>query len=70
MKRIYVLLLLLLLNYTPSIAKDTTYEGLSNFTRVLDMIERNYVEEVDPEKLTNSAIDGIVCKTLDPYPHT
>jgi carboxyl-terminal processing protease len=66
MKRIYVLLLLLLLNYTPSIAKDTTYEGLSNFTRVLDLIERNYVEEVDPEKLTNSAIDGML-KTLDPY---
>ena len=66
MKRIYILLLLLLLNYTPSIANDTTYEGLSNFTRVLDLIERNYVEEVDPEKLTNSAIDGML-KTLDPY---
>lgn len=65
-KRIYILLLLLLLNYTPSIANDTTYEGLSNFTRVLDLIERNYVEEVDPEKLTNSAIDGML-KTLDPY---
>lgn len=65
-KRIYVLLLLLLLNYTPSIANDTTYEGISNFTRVLDLIERNYVEEVDPEKLTNSAIDGML-KTLDPY---
>ncbi|MGH7850493.1 MAG: S41 family peptidase [Thermodesulfobacteriota bacterium] len=66
MKRIYILLLLLLLNYAPSIANDTTYEGLSNFTRVLDLIERNYVEEVDPEKLTNSAIDGML-KTLDPY---
>jgi hypothetical protein len=66
MKRIYILLLLLLLTYTPSIANDTTYEGLSNFTRVLDLIERNYVEEVDPEKLTNSAIDGML-KTLDPY---
>lgn len=66
MKRIYILLLLLLINYTPVIANDTTYEGLSNFTRVLDLIERNYVEEVDPEKLTNSAIDGML-KTLDPY---
>jgi carboxyl-terminal processing protease len=65
-KRIYILLLLLLLNYTPSIANDATYEGLSNFTRVLDLVERNYVEEVDPEKLTNSAIDGML-KTLDPY---
>lgn len=66
MKRIYIFLLLLLLNYTPVIADDTTYEGLSNFTRVLDLIERNYVEEVDPEKLTSSAIDGML-KTLDPY---
>lgn len=45
---------------------DDTYRGLSNFTQVLDLIERNYVEDVDPERLTNSAIEGMV-KTLDPY---
>jgi carboxyl-terminal processing protease len=69
MKRIYTLVVILaltLLNYFPAIADDSTYEGLSNFTRVLDLVERNYVEEVDPEKLTNSAIDGML-KTLDPY---
>jgi len=69
MKRIHnfiVLLVFVLATYTQSIAADTTYEGLSNFTRVLDLVERNYVEEVDPEKLTNSAIDGML-KTLDPY---
>ena len=69
MKRIHnfiLLLLFVLVTYTPSIAADTTYEGLSNFTRVLDLVERNYVEEVDPEKLTDSAIDGML-KTLDPY---
>ena len=49
-----------------ALADDATYEGLSNFTRVLDLVERNYVEEVDSEKLTNSAIDGML-KTLDPY---
>lgn len=45
---------------------DDAYRGLSNFTQVLDLIERNYVEDVDPERLTNSAIEGMV-KTLDPY---
>ena len=45
---------------------DDTYRGLSNFTQVLDLIERNYVEDVDPQRLTNSAIEGMV-KTLDPY---
>ena len=69
MKRIHnfiVLLVFVLATYTQSVAADTTYEGLSNFTRVLDLVERNYVEEVDSEKLTNSAIDGML-KTLDPY---
>lgn len=69
MKRIHsfiVLLVFVLAGYAPSIAADATYEGLSNFTRVLDLVERSYVEEVDPEKLTNSAIDGML-KTLDPY---
>ncbi|MEW6144901.1 MAG: S41 family peptidase [Thermodesulfobacteriota bacterium] len=69
MRRIYtlaVILALTLLNYVPAIADDSTYEGLSNFTRVLDLVERNYVEEVDPEKLTNGAIEGML-KTLDPY---
>jgi carboxyl-terminal processing protease len=48
------------------VADDATYQGLSNFTRVLDLVERNYVEEVNSEELTNSAIDGML-KTLDPY---
>ncbi len=63
---LFVLSILMLVIYTQAGADDATYEGLSNFTRVLDLVERNYVEEVDPEKLTNSAIDGML-KTLDPY---
>lgn len=59
--------LLLILSFTVGVgADDATYQGLSNFTRVLDLVERNYVEEVDSEKLTDSAIDGML-KTLDPY---
>lgn len=42
------------------------YEGLSNFTKVLDLIERNYVDEVDSKQLTTDAIEGML-KSLDPY---
>ncbi|MEQ9619086.1 MAG: S41 family peptidase [Deltaproteobacteria bacterium] len=64
--RIIIVLLLLVFGYTGAFADDATYKGLSNFTRVLDLIQRNYVEEVGSEELTNSAIDGML-KTLDPY---
>lgn len=45
---------------------DAVYRGLSNFTKVLDLIERNYVDKVDSEELTSNAIEGML-KTLDPY---
>ncbi len=45
---------------------DNVYQGLSNFTRVLDLVERNYVEDVDAGELTTSAIEGML-RTLDPY---
>ncbi len=66
MKRIILVLSLILLSYTGGLADDATYKGLSNLTRVLDLIERNYVEEVDSEELTNGAIEGML-RTLDPY---
>jgi len=66
MQRITFVLLLLLSFTVGVVADDATYQGLSNFTRVLDLVERNYVEEVDSQKLTDSAIDGML-KTLDPY---
>ncbi|MFI5322379.1 MAG: S41 family peptidase [Thermodesulfobacteriota bacterium] len=68
-KRIFsvlILLSLMLVHYSGVAADEANYEGLSNFTRVLDLIERNYVEKVDSQKLMNNAIDGMV-KTLDPY---
>jgi carboxyl-terminal processing protease len=72
MKRFSIILLPLFLviaalNTINAIAKDeSTYKGLSDFTRVLDLVERNYVEDVDSEKLTTGAIEGML-KTLDPY---
>jgi carboxyl-terminal processing protease len=68
MKRWAIVVLILLLAYSGRTLadEDAVYKGLSNFTRVLDLIERNYVENVDSEKLTISAIEGML-KTLDPY---
>src|SRR5574341_2266189 len=67
MKRWRLILLLLFLIFTGSaLEEEATYKGLSNFTRVLDLVERNYVDNVDSEKLTVSAIEGML-KTLDPY---
>ncbi|MCI0454857.1 MAG: S41 family peptidase [Candidatus Dadabacteria bacterium] len=67
MKRWCVISLLLFLIFTGSaLGEEATYKGLSNFTRVLDLVERNYVDDVDSEKLTVSAIEGML-KTLDPY---
>jgi len=43
-----------------------TYENLKVFTEVLSLIERNYVEGVDSEKIVEGAIKGML-KTLDPH---
>lgn len=51
---------------TPLLAKEDTYKGLSDFAKALNLIERNYVEEVSSEQLTQSAIKGMF-DSLDPY---
>ncbi|MGB7293237.1 MAG: S41 family peptidase [Thermodesulfobacteriota bacterium] len=61
---IFVLVFILPLNAFPE--DEAVYRGLSNFTKVLDLIERNYVDKVDSEELANHAIEGML-KTLDPY---
>ena len=69
MKRLAVIILILFFICTGRVWADddeATYKGLSNFTRVLDLIQRDYVENVDAQKLTTSAIEGMM-KTLDPY---
>jgi carboxyl-terminal processing protease len=42
------------------------YQGLKTFTDVLEIIEKNYVDEVDPKVLIEKAIDGMV-SNLDPH---
>lgn len=47
-------------------ADQSTYKNLKIFTEALEIIERNYVEKVEPETLIQGAINGMV-KSLDPH---
>ncbi|HNS55104.1 MAG TPA: S41 family peptidase [Syntrophales bacterium] len=48
-------------------AVDTsTYKSLKIFNEVLDIVEKNYVEEVKQKKLIDEAVNGMI-KSLDPH---
>lgn len=42
------------------------YKNLKLFTEVLDLVEKNYVDEVESKSLIQGALNGML-KTLDPY---
>ncbi len=42
------------------------YRGIDTFTKVYKEVAVNYVDEIQPDKLMRSGIDGML-KTLDPY---
>ncbi|MBE9547214.1 MAG: S41 family peptidase [Proteobacteria bacterium] len=48
-----------------AIGQDT-YKNLKRFSEVLNMIEKNYVEEIEPKTLIQGAIKGMI-KSLDPH---
>jgi carboxyl-terminal processing protease len=51
----------------PSLAKSQeTYENLKIFSEVLSLVETNYVEEIDSQKLVYGAIRGMM-RELDPH---
>jgi len=50
----------------PSANNDTVLEGITRIKEILLQVDQNYVEEVDTDKLVNSAINGII-KELDPH---
>jgi carboxyl-terminal processing protease len=49
-----------------SAKENGTYEQLKIFAAVLDLVQRNYVEEVDPQTLMYGAIEGML-SSLDPH---
>lgn len=50
---------------SPSGANDD-YASLKQFSHVLDMVEKSYVQDVDRQKLIKGAIEGML-KNLDPH---
>ncbi len=44
----------------------STYKSLKTFNEILDLVEKNYVEDVDPNTLIKGAINGMI-KSLDPH---
>ena len=52
-------------SYVSALDRDT-YQSLKTFTEVLDLVEKNYVEEVDAKTLVQGAINGMI-KSLDPH---
>jgi len=54
--------------YSGSISanNEETYKGLKTFSDVLDLIEKNYVDNVDTKELIQKAIQGMV-HGLDPH---
>lgn len=49
-----------------SAKNDDTYEELKVLSDVIDLIEREYVDEVNPKELIQNAIQGMV-QSLDPH---
>ena len=50
--------------FMPLISGDTVYEQVKKIDRVLQTANRNYVDEVDTQKLADAAIKGML-KELD-----
>lgn len=46
--------------------REDTYEGLKIFSDVIDLVEKNYVDEVESKTLIENAIQGMV-SSLDPH---
>lgn len=62
-----IMLMLMALAVTPGTTKATErYEPLKNFSRVMDLIEKTYVNDVEREELVQGAIQGML-QSLDPH---
>ena len=49
-----------------SATSEETYEGLKTFSDVIELIEKEYVDDVDSKELIQNAIQGMV-QSLDPH---
>jgi len=61
------ILLIVMIGVCAARASDTEiYKNLKLFNEVLNMVEKNYVEEIDPTAVIHGAIQGMI-KSLDPH---
>ncbi len=68
-KYIFILFLIIFLNlFKSSFAQNTDkfYEKIDLFSEVLETIKDEYVDDVDPSNVMDSAINGVL-QSLDPY---
>ena len=62
-----IVFLLCALAGTPSLSKATDpYATLKQFSQIMDLIEKSYVQEVDRDELVRGAIEGMIT-SLDPH---
>lgn len=67
MKKISLFLFFFFLFSNPSHAvSDKVYKEISTFSKILEIVEQNYVQPVDGEKLMQGAITGML-SSLDPH---
>ena len=67
MKKIIILTAIFLHSLTLSaFSKNELYEKIDLFGEVLEIIKKDYVEEVDQAEIMDSAINGVL-QSLDPY---
>jgi carboxyl-terminal processing protease len=67
MKKIIILSILFLniFNFS-AFSKNNLYEKIDLFGEVLENVKKDYVDEVDQEKIMDAAINGVL-QSLDPY---
>ena len=53
-------------NLSADTDNEQTYKGLKLFTDVLELVQKNYVDKVDTQKLIVAAIQGMM-RSLDPH---
>ncbi|WP_022671174.1 S41 family peptidase [Hippea alviniae] len=66
MKRLFALVFAFVIVAVPTFAKESEYEKLKIFAKVMAIIEHDYVDNVSQTKLINDAIKGMV-SSLDPH---
>ena len=66
MKKIILIVLFLNFNLSSVYSNNELYEKIDLFGEVLEIIKKDYVEEVDQAEIMDSAINGVL-QSLDPY---